>query len=109
MVLSKYIQQIIDQNRQVILSDVPFKDILIRLHGVHVLSDVEVERLQQCDNHESAGFKFLKILKSRNNTDFIKFCDLLINSQIENVRKLGLELKNAATEKEQASGQSNLV
>ena len=109
MVLSNKIQQIIKQNLKDILSDVPFKDILISLYGVRILGEKEVDKLQQCNNHESAGYNFLKILNSRNDTDFLKFCDILINNHVDHIKKIGLLLKNATTDKEEAQGQSNLA
>lgn len=104
MGVSDGIDDIIEQNYAAIISDIPFKDILIVSRGAHILTDKEVDRLYKCDCHEQAGCEYLKILKSRSDSDFFKFCDILKSSEVANVQNLGLILEKAANGKAQAHG-----
>ena len=74
---SHNINDIIEDNYGNIISSVPFKDILIDLRSVHILTTAEVKRLQKCNDNKEAGFEILEILKTRSSADFIKFCDVL--------------------------------
>lgn len=108
MGLTQDILEIIEQNYATINSDIPFKDILIDLRCAHILSDDEVEELQQCRNNKTTGFEFIRILKSRNDKDFFNFCQILQDSQIANVQNLGFELEKEANQKLQAQGWSSI-
>lgn len=104
MGLSNYIDEIIEQDYAIIVSEVPFKDILIDLRSTHVLSSGEVNRLRRCQDHKDAGFEFMEILKSRKDQDFFQFCQILENSKIVSVQRLGRKLKAAANEKGKVHG-----
>lgn len=104
MGLSNYIDQVIEQNYSTIVSDVPFKDILVDFKIAHILSSDEVKQLFQYQTHKNAAFGFMEILKSRNDADFFQFCKILKESEIANVQNLGLNLETAAAEKAQAHG-----
>lgn len=95
---------VIEKYYKDIISTVPFKDILIDLRSVHVLTDPEVERLQKCSNDKDAGFSVLTILKSRSGEDFFRFCKILKDSDIEHIQNLGKTLEKAANKKSQDSG-----
>ena len=103
---SHNINHIIEDNYTTIISSVPFKDILIDLRGVHILTTAEVKRLQKCNDNKETGFEILEILKTRSVADFIKFCNILKDNEIRIIQTLGLTLENAARKLKQAHGKS---
>ena len=105
MGLSNNIENILDQNYKAIVNDVPFLDILVDLRIESVLSDAEVTQLRQCGDNRYAGFEFVKILKSRSDAEFFKFCKVLKDTTIENVQCLGRTLENSAGDRSQAQGE----
>lgn len=102
MGLSNYIDEIIERNYKAIISDVPFKHILIDFRIADILSSEEVNQLLEFANHKIIGFKFLEILKTRSDVEFERFCNILKLNEIENVQSLGRKLETAANEKGQA-------
>ena len=109
MGLSRYIDEIIQQYYATIVCDVPFDDILIDLRSAHILSNDEVNRLQQGQNHQDVGFEFLEILKSKNDQDFFRFCNILEDNEIAKVQSLGLNLVIAANKKIQLHSKSYYI
>ena len=106
MGLSDNIVTITEENYEAITCNIPFKDILIKLRAKHILTDDEVNQLDRCKDHQHAGFEFLKILRSRSDEDFFKFCDVLKSSTINSIQNLGRILENSANDKGQAQGKS---
>ena len=104
MGLSEPIKETLHQKNKTIISDVPFKDILVDLRCDEVLSDQEVVRLKKCCNNKETGFEFMNILQTRSDEDFFDFCKILKDSQIKNVKNLGLELEMMAKKSNQAHG-----
>ena len=97
MVLSENIIKIIDQNEKVILSDVPFKDLLVDFKSAHILTYDEVKLLQKCSSNKETGLEFLEILKKRNNRLFFEFCEILKSSTVESIQEVGKNLQNIAS------------
>lgn len=89
MVLNKLITNIIDDNSH-IFHDVPVNDILDDLRLESIVSNDDII---QITNHNMDNTKrvprFLKILKSKNDSQFYKFCLILIQSKDENIQKIG--------------------
>ena len=105
MGLSDKVNDIIEGNYKAIISDVPFKNILLDLRIECILTDDEVTQLNLCKDPKYAGFEFVKILRSRSDEDFFKFCGILKSSTIKHVQSLGRILENLATDKGQAKGE----
>lgn len=93
MGLSKYIIDIIELNHAIIVSDIPFKDLLVDFRSAHILTSTEVKQLQKYDDHKTAGFEFLEILKSRDDKKFFAFCEILKSSYIDSIKIVGQNLE----------------
>lgn len=90
MVLSRYIEKLIDKYYSRIISDVPLAEILFDLRVDQVLTDEEVSALRdRYNSHKEKIFQFIVILKSRGDEDFRKFCRILQDYEAEYIQKFG--------------------
>ena len=90
--LTQALQEIIEKNLQRIYKQTPLNDILYVLHSQHVLSEGEVDTLNEYKSKQRQNFEFIKILRSRDDEDFEKFCYALSNHDTKAVKDFGNEL-----------------
>ncbi|EDV19580.1 uncharacterized protein TRIADDRAFT_61948 [Trichoplax adhaerens] len=101
MVLSNHIIKVIEAEYSLIISDIQLVNFIYDLRSIRLLCDEEVETLKDhCLNNKERVFQFIKILKTRSDDDFFRFCSVLKDNQVRNVQNLGRKLeKEASTSK----------
>ncbi|RDD41618.1 Apoptotic protease-activating factor 1 [Trichoplax sp. H2] len=101
MVLSNHIIKVIETEYSLIISDIQLVNFIYDLRSIRLLCDEEVETLKDhCLTNKERIFQFIKILKTRSDDDFFRFCSVLKDNQVRNVQNLGRKLeKEASTSK----------
>ena len=89
MVLNKLITNIIDDNSH-IFYDIPFDYILDDLRLESILSDNDISLITDQDMDKTKRVpRFLKVLKSKCDTQFFQFCLVLIQNSHETIQEVG--------------------
>ena len=92
MGVSRYISQIIDNNRRRLVNDLPIKQFLIDLRNENVLNDDDVDELEEITPANRQNDRFIRILVKRDDEAFHQFCNLLIRNQAKAIQNLGKDL-----------------
>ena len=91
--LSKEVKEVLDKNLEIILHDTPSIEILKELHVKRVISRKQVENLEKIDEDDDRNFKLVKILETRSDQDFVKFCKILQQYEATTIATMGRDLE----------------
>ncbi|EDV22020.1 uncharacterized protein TRIADDRAFT_59584 [Trichoplax adhaerens] len=91
------IQAALENNRDKFLKIVPIEELFTRLELEKILSQKQVKAIRALDDTEDMNGKLLKILKDqRTEEDFVLFCGLLKNNNVNAVKAFGAKLEAEA-------------
>lgn len=92
--LPQALLDLIEENLKQLYDEITLSDIIYRLHACKVLSEGEVDFLNECKGKQKKNYEFIRILKTREERDFKEFCDALIDHDAEAIQNLGKKLKS---------------
>lgn len=96
MGLSKHINDVIENNRESLIKDVSIKHLLYDLRIQKILTDDNVEELENIKVQKKLNDTFIRILLTRQDEDFYKFCKLLQRNQATAIQNIGHKLEQEA-------------
>ena len=96
MGISKYIEDVIDKYENEILHNIPIKDLMYDFEADKILNEYDIEKLENIPEKEKLNYKFLEILRSREDDDFYKFCKILQKNRATAIKNFGSKLEKQA-------------
>ena len=94
--LPEQIKKVIKKYEKRIYNDIPIDEIFTDLKADEVISEDEVSLIMKHNGHKGKNYELIKILKTRDISDYFKLCTTLKNQDIKNAQELGTMLENEA-------------